>query len=127
MEKLRHKFTNKLPPRTRKVLIGFVGWCILLLGIVLIPYPGPGWVVVFVGLSILATEFAWARRVHDFAKAKYDSWQDWLKKQPAYVKTIFWCLTAITVIVTVWIINGYGLINNWFNLGLPWLESPLVR
>ena len=121
------KFRNKIPPRTRKVLVGFLGWCILLLGIVLIPYPGPGWVVVFIGLSVLATEFAWARSVHDFAKTKYDAWQEWLKKQPGYVKAIFWCLTAVTVIVTVWIINGYGLLNSWFNLGLPWLESPLVR
>lgn len=113
--------------RTRKVLIGFVGWAVLLLGIVMIPYPGPGWVVVFVGLSILATEFDWARDVHEFAHGKYDAWQAWLKVQPIYIKVLFWCLTAVTVIVTVWLLNGYGLLNAWFHLGINWLESPFVR
>lgn len=113
--------------RTRKVLIGFVGWAVLLLGLVMIPYPGPGWVVVFVGLSILAQEFQWARDVHTFARGKYDEWQDWLRAQPAYIRILFWCLTAVTVIVTVWLINGYGLINSWLHLNLDWLSSPFVR
>lgn len=119
------KFRDKLPPRTRKVLVGFVGWVVLLAGIVMIPYPGPGWVVVFIGLSILATEFAWARSVHTYARGKYDAWGDWMSRQPGYVKAIFWVLTAATVIVTVWLLNGYGLIDTWLHLGLPWLHSPL--
>lgn len=118
---------DKLPPTTRKVLIGFVGWAVLLLGIVMIPYPGPGWVVVFVGLSLLATEFTWARSFHHAARGKYDVWLDWLSRQPRYIKTIFWILTAMTVIVTVWLLNGYGLLNAWFHLGQDWLNSPFVR
>ena len=113
--------------RTRKVLIGFVGWAVLLLGIVMVPYPGPGWVVVFIGLSILATEFDWAKDFHDFAHVRYKRWLDWIAVQPWYVRVLFWCLTAITVVVTVWLINGYGVMNAWFNLGLDWLESPFVR
>lgn len=118
---------DKLPPTTRKVLIGFVGWAVLLLGVVMIPYPGPGWVVVFVGLSLLATEFAWARSFHHAVRGKYNVWLDWLSRQPRYIKTIFWILTAMTVIVTVWLVNGYGLLNSWFNLGQDWLNSPFVR
>ena len=118
---------RKRSSRTRKTLITLLGWSVLLLGLVMIPYPGTGWVVVFIGLSILAKEFDWARDLHDFARRKYDEWQDWLKRQPVYIKVIFWCLTAITVVVTVWLLNGYGLINAWFNLGLDWLSSPFVR
>lgn len=118
---------KKESTRTRKVLIGFVGWAVLLLGVVMIPYPGPGWVVVFIGLSILATEFDWARDVHEFAHGKYDAWQEWLRHQPRYIKILFWCLTAMTVIVTVWLVNGYGLLNAWLNLGMDWLSSPFVR
>lgn len=118
---------KKESTRTRKVLIGFVGWAVLLLGIVMIPYPGPGWVVVFIGLSILATEFDWAKDLHEFAHGKYDAWQEWLTRQPRYIKVLFWCLTAMTVVVTVWLVNGYGLINTWFNLGMDWLSSPFVR
>ncbi|MGB4762240.1 MAG: TIGR02611 family protein [Candidatus Saccharimonas sp.] len=116
---------NKLPRKTRRVLIGFLGWVVLLLGVVMIPYPGPGWVVVFIGLSILATEFDWARDLHHYARGKYDAWQDWLRRQPGYIKAIFWCLTCVTVVVTIWLLNGYGLINSWLGLGLDWAHSPL--
>lgn len=119
------KYKNKLPKKTRRVLVGFLGWVVLLLGIVMIPYPGPGWVVVFIGLSILATEFDWARDLHDYARGKYDAWSRWLAAQPAYIKAIFWCLTCATVVLTIWLLNGYGLINDWLNLGFDWARSPL--
>ncbi len=32
-------------------------------GVRLVPLPGPGWLIVFLGLAILGTEFAWARRL----------------------------------------------------------------
>lgn len=40
-----------------------VGWAVLIVGLVTIPAPGQGWATVFLGLAILSTEFAWARRV----------------------------------------------------------------
>ena len=39
------------------------GFLIVLLGIVLIPLPGPGLLVVAVGLAVLALEFAWAEQL----------------------------------------------------------------
>ena len=39
------------------------GFLIVLLGIVLIPLPGPGLLVVAVGLAVLALEFAWAEHL----------------------------------------------------------------
>lgn len=119
------KLRNKLPRKTRRVLVGFLGWVVLLLGIVMIPYPGPGWLVVFIGLSILATEFDWAKDAHDYARSKYDAWERWLAVQPGYIKAIFWCLTCLTVIVTVWLLNGYGFINDLLGLGFDWVRSPL--
>lgn len=121
------KFVSKLPHRSRKIILGVVGGVVLALGIVMIPYPGPGWVVVFIGLAILAQEFPWAQRVLDVAKGKYDQWQAWLGRQPAWVKAIFWLMTATIVVVTIWLLNGYGLLNVWFHLGLDWLNSPFVR
>ncbi len=117
---------KRLPARTRRILVGFVGWLVLLVGIVMIPYPGPGWVVVVVGLSILATEFERAKRFNDFARAKYDNWQVWITAQPPFIRAIFWCLTAATVIVTLWLLNMYGQLDSWFNLHQQWLSSPLL-
>jgi hypothetical protein len=80
---------------------------------------------VFAGLAILATEFDRAQRILDFAKGKYDAWQEWLKKQPMPIQLIFWLLTFIVVVVTIWLLNGYGLINDLLHLGWGWVHSPL--
>lgn len=114
-----------LPGSTKKVLVGIAGGLVLLVGIVTIPYPGPGWLIVFAGLAILATEFEWAQRLLDRARAKYDAWHDWLKVQPVFVRALVWSMTALVVVVTIWLLNGYGLIDNWLNLGWDWVHSPL--
>ena len=113
--------------RTRKLLISIAGGAVLLLGVITIPYPGPGWLIVFAGLGILSTEFEWAKRLLVFARGKYDAWQDWLKAQSPIVKTLFWLLTFAVVVVTIWLLNGYGIINDVLKLGLDWVQSPLVR
>lgn len=113
--------------KAKKTLVAAIGGIVLIIGIIAIPYPGPGWLIVFAGLGILATEFAWARNVLQFARGKYDAWQNWLNKQNGIVKALFWLLTATVVVVTIWLLNGYGLINQWFHLGMDWVRSPLFR
>jgi uncharacterized protein (TIGR02611 family) len=46
----------------RRVIVSVVGVTVLLIGIALLILPGPAFVVIPVGLAILATEYAWARR-----------------------------------------------------------------
>jgi|SRR5947199_6516828 len=46
----------------KRVIVSVVGATILLIGIALLVLPGPAFVVIPVGLAILATEYAWARR-----------------------------------------------------------------
>jgi tellurite resistance protein TerC len=46
----------------RRIVIFIVGMSVLLFGIALLVLPGPAFVVIPVGLAILATEYAWARR-----------------------------------------------------------------
>jgi len=53
---------NILPAPLRKLIVAVIGLTILLLGIVMVVLPGPAFIVIPVGLAILATEFAWARR-----------------------------------------------------------------
>ena len=47
----------------RRVIVSVVGATVLLIGIALLVLPGPALVVIPVGLVILATEYAWARRL----------------------------------------------------------------
>jgi uncharacterized protein (TIGR02611 family) len=43
-----------------KILGGFT---LLLVGVIMFFTPGPGWLVVFLGLTVLAAEFVWAQRL----------------------------------------------------------------
>jgi uncharacterized protein (TIGR02611 family) len=49
--------------KTKKFIIGVIGFTILLIGIILIILPGPAFIVIPAGLAILATEFAWVGRL----------------------------------------------------------------
>ena len=69
------------------------GWRSSAVGIVAIPYPGPGWAIVFVGLGILATEFDWARRLLAYAKERYDKVMDWFHRQGRFVQILGGVLT----------------------------------
>ncbi len=111
--------------KAKRAGVGLAGGTVLLVGVILIPYPGPGWLVVFAGLGILATEFHWAKRILTYARGKYDAWQQWIAAQNAYIKALFWLLTALVVVTTIWLLNGYGIINHVLGLGWDWLDSPL--
>jgi tellurite resistance protein TerC len=61
-KRIRHLLRwDHLSPTVRKLLAGTFGGLILLAGIALILLPGPAFIVIPLGLAILATEFAWAR------------------------------------------------------------------
>ena len=53
--------------RLVKVIIGFT---LLLLGVIMLVTPGPGWVAIGFGLALLAAEFVWARRLLNRLKAE---------------------------------------------------------
>lgn len=118
---------DKMKKQSKRVGIGVLGGIVLLVGIVAIPYPGPGWLIVFAGLGILATEFEWAKRLLQFGRNKYDAWNEWIKRQNRWVQSVTAMLTALVVVGTIYLLNGYGLVNGWLNLNLDWAESPLVR
>jgi hypothetical protein len=45
----------------RRIFVAIAGFTVLLIGLALIVLPGPAFVVIPLGLAILATEFVWAR------------------------------------------------------------------
>lgn len=57
-----------MSPILKRVLVGVVGGLITILGVVALIAPGPGWLIIFAGLGILGTEFAWAARALKTAK-----------------------------------------------------------
>ena len=71
---------------TYRAGVGVLGTAVVVLGIVLIPLPGPGWLIVFFGLAILATEFVWAERLLAFGRRKLHGWTDWVMHQSVLVR-----------------------------------------
>lgn len=53
-----------------RIAITIIGVVVIIAGIILLPLPGPGWVVIFAGLGILSTEYDWAKRLLRAARAK---------------------------------------------------------
>ena len=64
--------------RAYRVIVAALGGTIAILGLLLVPLPGPGWLIVFLGLAILGTEFAWAKRLAVFTKRQLARfWASW--------------------------------------------------
>ena len=113
--------------QAKKILIGLIGGLVVIIGLVLVPYPGPGWLVVFAGLAILATEFDCAQRLLRYARRRYDQWATWFKARPLIVKLLSLALTGAIVTVTLWLLNTFGMIAALFGLPYDLLYSPFVR
>lgn len=63
--------------------VGVAGGTLSVVGLILVPLPGPGWLVVFLGLAILGTEFRWARRMAGWLKRQLDRFWSWWRARRA--------------------------------------------
>src|SRR4051794_19433375 len=85
LDRIRANPTGKL---ALKIGIATLGGIVVAVGIVLIPFPGPGWAIVILGLAIWAIEFAWARQLLEFTKKHVQSWTHWIARQSWPVKIL---------------------------------------
>ncbi len=53
-----------------QVGVFFVGLAVVIAGVLMLVFPGPGWLVIFAGLAIWATEFVWAQIVLRWTRRK---------------------------------------------------------
>lgn len=60
----------KTVQRAKRILKIAFGFALLLVGAVMVFSPGPGWVVIALGLGLLAAEFVWARRLLENLRAQ---------------------------------------------------------
>jgi uncharacterized protein (TIGR02611 family) len=68
-----------LPPIVRRTVVAVVGATIVLIGVLLIVLPGPGALVILLGLAVLGSEFVWARRLIQRAKQLGKQGQEYVK------------------------------------------------
>ena len=92
-----------------RVGVALIGLLVILVGIVLLPLPGPGWLIIFLGLGMWATEFTWARQLLRFTRRMVWEWTAWVRRQPRWeqlaVGAAFLAFAA-AVIVGSWYLVG---------------------
>lgn len=89
--------------------MGVVGGGIIVGGLALIPLPGPGWVIVFVGLAVLASEFEWAKRLELYARDKVKAWTVWVGRQSLVVRALIGLAAAALVLAVIYLmLVAYG-------------------
>ena len=80
-------------------------------GIAMLVLPGPGWAAIILGLVVLASEYAWARRLLDpvrrWAKRAADGALDPRVRRRNLV--ILAGLVVVVVAATAWYVTSYGL------------------
>lgn len=84
--------------------VGVLGACVVVIGLLLVPLPGPGWLIVFLGFGILASEFHWARRMHAFVTRHVRRWNAWIMAQAWWVRLACATGTFVFVVACFWVL-----------------------
>lgn len=53
-----------------RVLVTVLGFLCIVAGLIMLVTPGPGWLFIFMGMSLWGSEFHWAHRLNVWARAK---------------------------------------------------------
>jgi uncharacterized protein (TIGR02611 family) len=85
-----------------RVGVALIGLVVIIVGIVLLAVPGPGWLVIFAGLGIWATEFAWAKSLLRFVRRTVGAWTAWLRRQPRWLSALVGALGLIVLAAVAW-------------------------
>jgi len=92
-----------------------IGRAVVVAGISMLPLPGPGWVVIFGGMAIWATEFVWAQLVLRWTKRKVTEAAQRALDPKVRRRNII--LTSIGLVLIAAIMGFYV----WkFGLVMPW-------
>lgn len=85
----------------RRLVIGLVGSAIVVVGLLLVPLPGPGWAIVFAGVALLGTEFSWAERLLQAVRDRLAPAAALLQRVPRAVRTAATALAAVGVLASM--------------------------
>ncbi|EGD56352.1 hypothetical protein SCNU_02327 [Gordonia neofelifaecis NRRL B-59395] len=103
-----------------------VGFLVTAVGVVTIPYPGPGWAIVFLGLLILSQELVWAARLRKWIMGQLNRFYSDYIDGNRLAQLALAIGTCAIVLATLWVTGALDLVQGWFGLDYGWLESPLA-
>ncbi|MBN3932700.1 TIGR02611 family protein [Streptomyces verrucosisporus] len=98
-----------------QVGVFLVGLAIVFAGVLMLALPGPGWLVIFTGLAVWATEFVWAQIVLRWTRRKVS--EAARRALDPKVRRRNMTLTALGVTVAAVLV---GLYLARYGLAMPW-------
>lgn len=118
LDKIRANPSGRL---ALKISVAVLGAIVVAVGIVLIPFPGPGWAIVIAGLAIWAIEFAWAKHLLEFTKKHVLAWTHWIARQSWPIKALVGvvCFVFVSAIVYISVRVSFGI--DLIEVGRGWL------
>ncbi|HEY9369840.1 TIGR02611 family protein [Streptomyces sp.] len=92
-----------------------VGLAVVGAGVVMLPLPGPGWLVIFGGMAIWATEFVWAQLVLRWTKRKVTeatqrALDPKVRRRNIILTTIGVVIIAVLLAIYIW---KFGVVMPW--------------
>lgn len=98
----------------RRVLRITVGFIVTIVGIAAIPLPGPGWLIVIAGLSILARDFVWAANLIRFIRRRIPGIPE-DGKIPPKTMAVMGVLLVLAAAASVWYFafGGQDVVSGW--------------
>ncbi|MEU4163854.1 TIGR02611 family protein [Actinoplanes sp. NPDC026670] len=120
LDRIRSNSTGRL---ALKIGVGIVGGLVVAIGIILIPFPGPGWAIVILGLAILAVEFHWARGVLAFTKRHVQSWTHWIARQSLPIRALIGVVGMLFISAVVWASVKVSMDVDLIQVSLDWLRT----
>ncbi|MFF9510447.1 TIGR02611 family protein [Streptomyces sp. NPDC014724] len=92
-----------------------VGLAVVVAGIIMLPLPGPGWLVIFGGMAIWATEFVWAQLVLRWTRRKVTEAAQRALDPKVRRRNILLTVTGLVIIVVL-----VGIYVWKFGVTMPW-------
>lgn len=89
---------SNISKQSRRILTEGLGWLLVVLGIAALILPGPGLLILFAGVALLSTQYAWAeRRLDKVRAAAYKTATESVKTWPRIIFSILFTLTMLSL------------------------------
>ncbi|MFC5803771.1 TIGR02611 family protein [Streptomyces formicae] len=98
-----------------QVGVFIVGLAVVVAGVIMLPLPGPGWLVIFGGMAIWATEFVWAQLVLRWTKRKVTeaaqkALDPRVRRRNLILTTVGVVIVAVLLAIYLW---KFGIVMPW--------------
>ncbi|WP_299541059.1 TIGR02611 family protein [uncultured Streptomyces sp.] len=95
-----------------------VGLAVVVAGIFMLPLPGPGWLVIFGGMAIWATEFVWAQLVLRWTRRKVTEAAQRAMDPKVRRRNVILTVTGLVIIAALVCVYVWK-----FGFAMPWKIS----